>query len=84
MLMFYAKEYFDKAGIAYPKEGWTYQEFQDLAVKLTRQLDGKQVYGYEWNNGYNRQTPLAAHDRGPGVGPHRRAQEGPVDGGERH
>jgi multiple sugar transport system substrate-binding protein len=36
MLKFYAKESFDKAGIAYPKEGWTYQEFQDLAVKLTR------------------------------------------------
>ena len=57
MLVYYAKEYFDKAGIAYPKEGWTYQEFQDLTVKLTRQLDGRQVYGYEWNTGYNRQTP---------------------------
>jgi multiple sugar transport system substrate-binding protein len=57
MIMFYAKEYFDKAGIPYPKDTWTYQDFQDLAVKLTRQLDGKQVYGYEWNGNYNRIVP---------------------------
>ena len=57
MLMYYVKEYFDRAGIAYPREGWTYTEFQDLCRRLTRQLDGKQVYAYQWNGGYLRNTP---------------------------
>jgi multiple sugar transport system substrate-binding protein len=57
MIMYYAKEYFDKAGIPYPKEDWTYADFQDLARRLTRQLDGKQVWGYEWNGNYNRMVP---------------------------
>jgi multiple sugar transport system substrate-binding protein len=57
MVMYYVKEYFDKAGIPYPKEGWTYTEFQDLNRRLTRQLDGRQVYAYQWNTGYLRNTP---------------------------
>jgi multiple sugar transport system substrate-binding protein len=57
MIMYYVKEYFDKAGIPYPKEGWTYTEFQDLNRRLTRQLDGRQVYAYQWNTGYLRNTP---------------------------
>jgi len=57
MVMYYVKEYFDKAGIPYPKADWTYADFQDLCRKLTRQLDGKQVYAYQWNGGYLRNTP---------------------------
>lgn len=57
MIMYYAKEYFDKSGLPYPKENWTYNDFQEVARKLTRQLDGKQVYGYQWNGGYLRNTP---------------------------
>jgi multiple sugar transport system substrate-binding protein len=57
MVMYYVKEYFDKAGLPYPKADWTYNDFQDLARKLTRQLDGKQVYAYQWNSGYLRNTP---------------------------
>ena len=56
LLMYYVKEYFDRAGIAYPREGWTYTEFQDLCRRLTRQQDGKQVYAYQWNGGYLRNT----------------------------
>jgi multiple sugar transport system substrate-binding protein len=57
MLVYYVKEYFDKAGISYPKADWTYADFQDLCRKLTRQIDGKQVYAYQWNSGYLRNTP---------------------------
>src|SRR5262249_40470055 len=34
MILYYAKEPFDAAGIPYPKEGWTYTEFQDLCRRL--------------------------------------------------
>lgn len=57
MVMYYVKEYFDKLGIPYPAETWTYTEFQDLCRRLTRALDGRQVYAYQWNTGYLRNTP---------------------------
>ena len=57
LLMYYAKEPFDRAGIPYPREGWTYTEFQDLNRRLTRQIDGRQVYAYQWSGGYLRNTP---------------------------
>lgn len=57
MVLFYVKEYFDKAGLAYPKADWTHADFTDLTRKLTRQIDGKGVYGYQWNGGYLRNTP---------------------------
>jgi ABC-type glycerol-3-phosphate transport system substrate-binding protein len=57
MVMYYVKEYFDKTGTPYPKESWTLADFQETARKLTRQLDGRQVYGYQWNGGYLRNTP---------------------------
>ena len=57
MVMYYVKEYFDKTGTPYPKADWTLNDFQETARKLTRQLDGKQVYGYQWNSGYLRNAP---------------------------
>ncbi|MDQ3700959.1 MAG: extracellular solute-binding protein, partial [Chloroflexota bacterium] len=57
MVMFYVKEYFDTLGLPYPKETWTYTEFQDLCRRLTRQVDGRQVYAYQWNGTYLRNTP---------------------------
>jgi multiple sugar transport system substrate-binding protein len=39
---FYNKTMFDKAGLAYPKDGWTYQDMLEMAKKLT--IPGKQ-YG---------------------------------------
>ncbi|HEX2033616.1 MAG TPA: extracellular solute-binding protein [Chloroflexota bacterium] len=57
MVMYYVKEYFDRAGIPYPAPEWTYADFQDLCRRLTRQVDGQQVYAYQWNGGYLRNTP---------------------------
>lgn len=34
--IFYNKRWFDKAGIAYPEEGWTWEAFQEIAVRLQR------------------------------------------------
>jgi ABC-type glycerol-3-phosphate transport system substrate-binding protein len=57
MVMYYIKGYFDQAGIPYPTADWTYADFQEIARRLTREFGGKQVYGYEWNGGYLRNTP---------------------------
>lgn len=57
MVMFYVKEHFDRAGVAYPKPDWTIADFQDVARKLTGTGDKGQAYGYQWNPGYLRNTP---------------------------
>lgn len=53
VVMFYAKELFDKAGVAYPKPGWTYAEFQQMVQKLTRKEGDVQYYGYAQAGGWN-------------------------------
>ena len=35
LAIYYNKDLFDKAGVPYPKDGWTWEDFQDTAVKLT-------------------------------------------------
>jgi multiple sugar transport system substrate-binding protein len=46
MVLYYNKELFDAAGVAYPDGTWTYAEFLDAAKKLTR----GDVYGFEFTN----------------------------------
>lgn len=41
--VWYNKELFDAAGVAYPAEGWTWADMQDAAAKLTDPAKG--VYG---------------------------------------
>lgn len=62
-VVYYNKDIFDKAGVAYPKDGWTWQDLQDAAKKLTNK--SQKVYGFAfsgkpdpydfemhlWNNG---------------------------------
>ena len=31
----YNRDLFDEAGVDYPKEGWTWDEFREVAKKLT-------------------------------------------------
>lgn len=45
--MWYNKTMFDEAGIDYPTEDWTWDEFYDIAKKLTKD-DGSQ-YGFAMN-----------------------------------
>ncbi len=40
IIMFYNKDLFDQAGIPYPRDDWTYDEFREIARKLTKDLDG--------------------------------------------
>lgn len=40
LVVFYNQELFDKAGLPYPKDGWTYDEMIEIARKLTVDADG--------------------------------------------
>jgi|SaaInl7_150m_RNA_FD_contig_21_2388685_length_1669_multi_26_in_0_out_0_1 multiple sugar transport system substrate-binding protein len=54
MLMFYVKSHFDEAGLPYPTEDWTVDEFLDTAMKLTKQDGDSKQFGYQANNTYAR------------------------------
>ncbi|TNJ55110.1 extracellular solute-binding protein [Paenibacillus hemerocallicola] len=44
--LFYNKDVFDKFGVSYPKDGMTWDELYELAVKLTRNDGGVQYKGF--------------------------------------
>ena len=54
MVMFYIKKPFDDAGIPYPNNDWTYDEFVETCKKLTFEKDGAKHYGYQTNVSYER------------------------------
>ena len=43
--LFYNKDIFDKFGVAYPKDGMTWNEYVELAKKVSRTENGVQYYG---------------------------------------
>lgn len=47
--LLYLKDLFDKFGVAYPKDGMTWDELFTLATKMTRNVDGIQYYGLVMN-----------------------------------
>jgi multiple sugar transport system substrate-binding protein len=57
MVVFYLKDQFDRAGVPYPKDGWTLDDMVDKARKLTRVDAGTQYWGYQTNGGYLRNFP---------------------------
>jgi len=40
LALYYNKDIFDKMGIKYPKEGWTWKDFKETAIKLTQDFNG--------------------------------------------
>lgn len=40
LMMFYNKDLFDRAGIPYPEEGWTWQDFLRICQALTQDTNG--------------------------------------------
>lgn len=62
-VVYYNKKMFDDAGIAYPADGWTWSEFQEMAQKLTdkskkqygfgvrAENDTYDLQGFVWSNG---------------------------------
>lgn len=41
LAVYYNKKIFDEAGVPYPKDGWTWEEFLDTAQKLTKTEGGQ-------------------------------------------
>lgn len=54
MLMFYAKKPFDDAGIPYPTDDWTFEEFLEIAKKLTNTSGEKKMFGLQANGSWFR------------------------------
>lgn len=54
MVMFYAKKPFDEAGIPYPTDDWTFEEFVDIAEKLTNTSGDIKQWGYQANGNWFR------------------------------
>ncbi len=54
MVMFYAKAPFDEAGIPYPTDDWTFEEFVDIAQQLTKTDGDKKQWGYQSNGNWFR------------------------------
>jgi multiple sugar transport system substrate-binding protein len=52
MIMFYAKKIFDEASVPYPKDDWTFDQFVELAKKLTNA--DKKKFGYQMNGNWYR------------------------------
>jgi multiple sugar transport system substrate-binding protein len=52
MLMFYAKKPFEEAGVEFPKDDWTFDQFLATAKKLTNA--DKKMFGIQANGGWFR------------------------------
>jgi len=49
MLMFYARKHFDEAGIDYPTDDWTLEDFLEIAQQLTDTSGDVRRWGYQSN-----------------------------------
>ena len=63
MVMFYARKPFDEAGIPYPTDDWTMEEFLDIAQKLTDTSGDNKKFGLRANGSWFRDI---AYIRGTG------------------
>ncbi len=54
MVMFYAKKPFDEAGLPYPTDDWTFEEFLEIARKLTDTSGENKKFGLQANGNWFR------------------------------
>ncbi|OYD15999.1 hypothetical protein CH333_04585, partial [candidate division WOR-3 bacterium JGI_Cruoil_03_44_89] len=40
LVLYYNKNLFDEAGVSYPDENWTWDDFLDAAIKITKDENG--------------------------------------------
>ena len=61
--VYYNKEIFDKAGVPYPRDTWTWDDLLDKARRLTRKDDpNRPVFGFEYRTTLHRfYSPFAGH-----------------------
>lgn len=43
--VYYNKKLFDRMGVPYPWEGWTWEDYEKTAIRLTGTVDGVRTYG---------------------------------------
>lgn len=55
---YYNKDLFDAAGVSYPSENWTWEEFKEKAIKLTKKESGKTVVYGVAHLGYRLSDPV--------------------------
>ncbi len=66
-VLFYNRDAFDEAGVAYPEEGWTWDDFLDAAQKLTVDADGDGTadqYGFWLYGRYAQVEPWVYQNNG--------------------
>ncbi|MFP4395268.1 MAG: ABC transporter substrate-binding protein [Anaerolineales bacterium] len=63
MVMFYAKKPFDDAGMDYPTDNWTMDEFIEMAKELTDTSGANKIFGLQANGNWFRDI---AYTRGTG------------------
>jgi multiple sugar transport system substrate-binding protein len=54
MVLFYSKKLFDEAGVAYPTDDWTYEQFLEAATQLTDTSGEQKRFGYQPNGSWFR------------------------------
>lgn len=54
MVMFYARQPFDEAGIDYPTDDWTMVEFLEIAEKITNTTGERKMFGLQANGSWFR------------------------------
>lgn len=54
MVMFYSKKVFDDAGVKYPTDDWTFDEFVEMAKKLTNTSGAAKKFGFQPNGNWYR------------------------------
>lgn len=58
MLVYYNKAMFDEQGVAYPEDGWTWDEFLETAKAMTYDnAEGNHIYGFGLSSSYFQLTP---------------------------
>ncbi len=50
IVLFYNKDMFDEAGVAYPTADWTWDDLRAASKQLTKEVDGKMQYGFYFDH----------------------------------
>ncbi|MDQ6693611.1 MAG: sugar ABC transporter substrate-binding protein [Chloroflexota bacterium] len=62
--IYYNKDLFDKAHVAYPKDGWTWEDFQATAIKLTSGSGPDVQYGADLRGNWTRAAQTWVYQNG--------------------
>lgn len=46
LVLYYNKDIFDKAGVEYPSDSWTWDDLESAALKMTKDINGEHQYGF--------------------------------------